>query len=201
MKKILSIILFACCTATAFAQENKGIEVLAHSTDPEPKIWRERGSEIHVEIGGQHGFYHRRHNPKEYGFEVLGSYGYRLNQHIFFGGGTGLFFNTRTWECPESSKTYYTIPLYGQFRCNFSRSRVAPFIDVKAGYGLGSMNGFFTDTALGLDVALNNKTSLFLSVGYRPFWSHEIEHCDCGHDGTYEWKHRNYLSLKAGVCF
>ncbi|MDR1938050.1 MAG: hypothetical protein LBQ73_06090 [Tannerellaceae bacterium] len=60
--------------------------------------------------------------------ELVGGCGSQFNSYVFLGGGTGIhYFNAGT-------DNVFMIPLFTDFRLNFSKKKITPSIGLKAGY-------------------------------------------------------------------
>lgn len=94
--------------------------------------------------------------------------GYRFNNYIFLGGGTGI--GIITYE------DLY-IPIYANFRSYFTKTRWKPFLDLSLGTDLvfedkSVIPIIHFDSSLGVSYQVNRKCELFFSAGYEiPFSS------------------------------
>ncbi len=90
--------------------------------------------------------------------EFFTSHGYQFNNYIFLGAGVGVsYFND--WESTA-------IPVFANFRVNFTKHKVTPFADLKIGYSSGDIEGGYGSTALGVRFGLKNKKALNLRLEY-----------------------------------
>ncbi|MCD8569856.1 MAG: type II secretion system F family protein [Geovibrio sp.] len=76
-------------------------------------------------------------------FEVNTSHGYQFNPYFFLGAGAGLHFmssyETKDMDIPlDVRDNQVDIPVFANIRCNFSKKKVSPFVDVKGGIETGS---------------------------------------------------------------
>lgn len=211
MKRVLFIAVACLLAASVSAQQLKtaqGITIETYTPAPEPKQPKEkksfetkRGFEQHATVNTDVIF-------TDFGFAIGGTYtaGYRFNDYIFLGGGTGFGYYSYTWTYPSGGfESYYggVIPIYAKFRSYFTKTRWKPFFDVTFGMDLLLQTyhrnfGFNNDyhevsetyptinfnPAFGLSCQINKKLEIFLSAGYRLF--------------DYE---NHGLSLNLGVAF
>jgi len=91
-------------------------------------------------------------------FEVSTAHGYQFNNFFFIGGGAGLHYYT--------DSEYFGVPIFANFRANFTKTKIAPFGDVKVGYSIGDFNGTYGSLAIGVRFTLKAKKALHLSLGY-----------------------------------
>ena len=69
-------------------------------------------------------------------FEVNTSHGFQFNPYLFLGVGAGLHFmssyETKDMDIPlDVRESQVDIPVFANIRCNFSKKKVSPFVDVK----------------------------------------------------------------------
>lgn len=104
-------------------------------------------------------------------FEVNTTHGYQVNPYIFLGAGTGLHFmssyKTGDMEIPlDVRDSKVDIPVFANFRSNFTKGKISPFFDIKGGTFVTNNGGLYVVASLGVRYALNSKQGLSLSVGY-----------------------------------
>ena len=196
MKRVLFIAVACLLAASVSAQQLKtaqGITIETYTPAPEPKQPKEkksfetkRGFEQHATVNTDVIF-------TDFGFAIGGTYtaGYRFNDYIFLGGGTGFGYYSYTWiDSSGNFESYYggVIPIYAKFRSYFTKTRWKPFFDVTIGMDLMlqtgvdySNNGGYAseggstypsinfNPAFGLSRQINKKLEIFLSAGYRLF--------------------------------
>lgn len=151
MKKYLALIVFALLTAVAYSQGKCGYS--DNRLEPEP------GYKGIVEMGNDIG-------AGEWGLNRIKLNlinGYKINQYISFGIGTGL-------------RYYYdidamVIPIYADFRANFMDYKVTPYLSLGVGYSFGATNNFKGDGILlnptvGVSYKLSSKSSMNVGLGY-----------------------------------
>lgn len=104
-------------------------------------------------------------------FEVNTTHGYQFNPYLFLGAGVGLHFmssyKTSDMEIPlDVRDSKVDIPVYANVHCNFSKKKVAPFVDVKGGTYVTNNGGLYVNASVGCRVAINEKQAVNVSVGY-----------------------------------
>lgn len=104
-------------------------------------------------------------------FEISSSHGYQVNPFFFVGAGFGLHFMSE-YETPNMSialdvrDSSVEIPLFANLKCNFTKSKVAPFIDLKAGTFVTNNGGLYANISGGCRIATKDKQAVNVSVGY-----------------------------------
>ena len=104
-------------------------------------------------------------------FEVNTSQGYQFNPYIFLGVGAGLHFmssyETKGMDIPlDVRDSQVDIPVFANIRCNFSKKKVSPFVDVKGGTYVTNNGGLYVNASAGCRFAINEKQAVSLAVGY-----------------------------------
>lgn len=104
-------------------------------------------------------------------FEINTSHGYQINPYFFIGAGTGLHFmpsyETPNMDIPlDIRESQVEIPVFANVRCNFTKGKIAPFADIKAGTYVTNSNGLYTNLSVGCRIATNSKQAINISVGY-----------------------------------
>lgn len=90
---------------------------------------------------------------------VSTSHGCQINPYLYVGGGLGITY----WIDNEDG----SIPLFAHVRSDFHKAlnkRFSPFVEAKAGYSLGNVEGFYCRPAAGCHIYFG-KTKLGLSIG------------------------------------
>lgn len=110
-------------------------------------------------------------------FEISTSHGYQFNPYVFLGVGAAIHFmpeyNTKGMDIALDSRDSKTdIPVFANAKFNFSKAKVAPFIDGKVGYYVTNNGGLYYNVSAGCRIAINNKQAVNVSVGYS---SEELE--------------------------
>ncbi len=104
-------------------------------------------------------------------FEINTSHGYQFNPYIFLGAGAGLHFmssyETSDMDIPlDVRDSEVDIPIFANFRCNFIKKKVSPFVDVRGGTYVTNHGGLYVNASVGCSVTLNEKQAVYLAVGY-----------------------------------
>lgn len=104
-------------------------------------------------------------------FEINTSHGYQINPYLFIGGGTGFHFMPK-YETPNMNIAHdkrdsnVDIPVFANIRANFSKGKITPFVDGKAGTYVTNNGGLYINTSVGCRYALDKKQAVNVSVGY-----------------------------------
>lgn len=104
-------------------------------------------------------------------FEINTSHGYQINPFIFVGGGLGLHFmpeyKTSGMDIPlDQRDSKVDIPVFANFRANFSKGKITPFVDGKAGTYVTNNGGLYLNVSAGCRFSVNEKQGVNVSVGY-----------------------------------
>ena len=100
-------------------------------------------------------------------FEISTSHGYQFNNYFFVGGGVAMDY--------YNDAEVFAVPVFANFRANFINNKVTPFGDVKLGYSAGDVEGVYLSMAVGVRLALTQKTA----INFR------LEYAAQGYDYTY----------------
>lgn len=89
---------------------------------------------------------------------VMTVHGYQINPYIFAGIGVGgnYFHDGDVWN----------VPIFADVRSNILDNSISPFVDVKIGYSILDIKGFFFSPSIGCRFAIGDKTGLNVGVGY-----------------------------------
>lgn len=103
--------------------------------------------------------------------EINTSHGYQINPFIYIGAGAGIHFmqsySTSGSGIPlDTRKSMVDIPVFANIRCNMMKTKVAPFIDVKAGTYITNSGGLYANISLGCRIATNSRQAVNISFGY-----------------------------------
>ncbi|MDE7410768.1 MAG: hypothetical protein K2M94_01860 [Paramuribaculum sp.] len=58
------------------------------------------------------------------------------------------------------------VPLFADLRSDFLNNWITPFVDVKIGYSVADVEGFYFAPSLGCRFGLSNKLGIQLAIGY-----------------------------------
>lgn len=198
MRKLVLVVAACLLATTAFAQQLKtaqGITIETYTPTPEPEPKKilpiEKGFEQSVELGTTPDF--------GYGFCFLSAEyiaGYRFNDILFVGGGTGL-------ELKLSAAYSLAIPLYATTRAYIlPKSRWQPFFGLSLGavFRVGNDSwwhhsdvGLHLNPSIGVNYRINQKYSCYCAVGYM-YRDMESKYYDEDYSA-------NCLSIKLGFTF
>lgn len=89
------------------------------------------------------------------------SHGYQVNPHIFFGSGIGVqYFKFRNFDSGVA------VPVFGNFRANFTKTLVSPYFDVKIGYSIVDVKGVFISPSIGFRLGIMDNEAINLQFSY-----------------------------------
>ena len=88
----------------------------------------------------------------------IATVGYQFNHQLFVGIGSG--------ENAFTNSGLYSIPLYGDVRVNFLNNSISPFFDVRTGYAIADIKGFYFSPSLGCRFGSSINTAFTISMGY-----------------------------------
>lgn len=91
---------------------------------------------------------------------VTTSHGYQVNPYFFAGAGAGFNYYT--------DGEVFGVPIFADFRGTFpiKNTKVAPFIDMKIGYTVADVEGFYLAPSIGVRFATSNKVGINIGIGY-----------------------------------
>ncbi len=190
-KNILTIILLVITTATNAQLVSSSSLVITKAKLPPVKT----GYEQYIEAS--YTMMMKGSNSLEVNISYIG--GYRFNENIFLGAGTGIsIMDTRKeghWRnmgdylsCPTAN-----IPLYIHFKAYFLKSRVSPFIAMSAGGRFSTKKefeletgegvrygtvGLYLNPSIGVNYRLSAKNSIYFSVGFKGTTVQSIDELD-----------------------
>lgn len=197
MKRFIILAAALLCAVATNAQQLKTAQGITFETEPEPKpkktlVPTERGFEQSVEVGVSPAL--------DYGDVFLNlEYiaGYRFNNYLFLGGGTGL----------ELLLNYNSlaIPIYANARLYLlPKSRWQPFISLSLGAivpiaasGSEYHRGIqpHINPTVGVNYRINSKYSCYINLGYMPRWTiYESYYGDHNYD-------YNCFTIRLGFTF
>ncbi len=103
--------------------------------------------------------------------EINTSHGYQISPYFFVGAGLGLHFMS-SYETPDIyipldvRDSQVDVPVFANARVNFTKKKVTPFVDVKAGTFVTNNGGLYLNIAVGCRIATNSRNAINVSVGY-----------------------------------
>lgn len=100
-------------------------------------------------------------------FEFNTSHGYQVNPYIFIGAGFGVhLMSSFDNSLLNERDRCVDVPVYANLRFNFTKTRVAPFFDAKAGLFVTNNGELYLNPSLGVRLAVNKKQAINFSIGY-----------------------------------
>ncbi|MBQ7310846.1 MAG: hypothetical protein IJW88_04885 [Alistipes sp.] len=203
MKRFIILAAALLCAVATNAQQLKTAQGITIESEPEPKPKKTlthtgRGFEQSVEVGV--------HSELLYDAIISGEYiaGYRFNNYLFLGGGTGLEWYINGGDC--------AIPIYANARLYLlPKSRWQPFVSLSLGalvpIAKGSDSGYYRkhydgtqlhiNPTIGVNYRINSKYSCYLNLGYMPRWLYHYYH----YNGYKYTSDRDCLTIRLGVTF
>ncbi|MBQ9639970.1 MAG: hypothetical protein IJV06_00190 [Bacteroidaceae bacterium] len=93
-------------------------------------------------------------------FALSTTHGYQINPYVFAGVGAGV-------NCyRKSGKTSWGVPIFADVRGNLLNNSISPFLDLKIGYSVADISGFYFSPSIGCRFAISQKAAFTLSIGY-----------------------------------
>lgn len=90
--------------------------------------------------------------------EFSTSHGYQFNPYFYLGAGAGL----HDYYDGEA----FSVPLFANPRVYFLDGKVSPFLDLKIGYTVADLEGFYLNPNVGVSFMVNKRNAVNLSLGY-----------------------------------
>jgi hypothetical protein len=158
------VLVCAFSDVERIAKERTSLYVVNVQEDIDPPIrtWRPKGYRGFLEYG-------QDTNSKESKIVATGLitvHGYQLNRNLFVGGGFGL----QHFEYREKqyvfSMTENTMPVFADVQFSFLRTRIAPFIEGRAGYSVTGLKGLYCNPSAGVNFGITPRMGGYLSLGY-----------------------------------
>ncbi|MGN0232794.1 MAG: hypothetical protein ACI4B5_00025 [Bacteroidaceae bacterium] len=94
-------------------------------------------------------------------FSLRTSHGIQINPFIFAGAGIGVGVTTGSLY-----DTSVMAPIFAHMRCNFTRSTISPYFDLKGGYSVGDFNGGYLQPSLGVSLPVTSKFAIDFGLAY-----------------------------------
>lgn len=89
---------------------------------------------------------------------LMTSHGYQIVPQFFAGVGVGVNY----FYDQES----FGLPIFAHFRSDILNNDITPFVDLKAGYSLLDVKGFYLNPSVGCRFSVTDNIALNLSIGY-----------------------------------
>ena len=95
----------------------------------------------------------------------MATVGCQFNPYFFVGIGSG--------ENYFGDSKLYGIPFFADIRLNLQKTSISPLLDLKIGYSIADVKGFFLSPSVGCRFGYSNNTAFTFSIGY------ELQKADC----------------------
>ena len=95
------------------------------------------------------------------GYALTTSQGYQINPYIYVGAGLGVHLYSM-----DNFDTSVALPIFANFRANFTKTKVSPFFDAKIGYSVIDLKGLYLSPSLGVRIGLSDNLGLNIKFGY-----------------------------------
>ncbi len=104
-------------------------------------------------------------------FEISTTHGYQVNPYFFIGAGVGFHFMPKyetkgMYIAHDTRDSKVSIPLFVDFRGTFTKTKLAPFIDIKLGHFVTNGDGFYASASAGCRLKTIEKQAISISIGY-----------------------------------
>jgi hypothetical protein len=133
-------------------------------------------------------------------FDVIN--GYKFNSQNFIGLGTGFRFQMRDGDI--------ILPIYLNFNHSLLGQKISPYFSISAGQGIfigyggltgGSfyfpVSGFYASSSVGVDIALENRASFYIGLGYE----YQNDLVDYFSDGSFILGNNGAISIDFSYSF
>ena len=86
------------------------------------------------------------------------THGAQIIPYLYIGAGMGFnyFYESGCWN----------LPIYADFRSNFLKGRITPFVDFRLGYSVGDASGLYISPSVGCNFGFGRKSGFSVSLGY-----------------------------------
>lgn len=120
---------------------------------------------------------------------LLTSHGYQIIPQFFVGAGAGVnyYYDSESWS----------VPIFAHLRSDFLDSDITPFAEVRVGYSVADVKGFYLNPAIGCRFSVSDNLALNVSVGYT-MQKHSLEDTHYGYG--YLWESTKKLNI-GGIDF
>lgn len=89
---------------------------------------------------------------------LMTSHGYQIVPQLFAGVGVGAnyYYDDDSWN----------LPIFAHFRSDILNNDITPFVDLRVGYSLIDVKGFYLNPSIGCRFAVSDNIALNVGVGY-----------------------------------
>ena len=104
-------------------------------------------------------------------FEISTTHGYQVHPYFYVGAGVGFHFmskyETKGMEYAHDTRdSKVSIPLFVDLHSAFTKTKFAPFVDLKLGHFVTNGDGFYANISAGFRMKTIGKQAVTLSIGY-----------------------------------
>lgn len=127
-----------------------------------PRVWRPKGYIGSIEYG-------RDINSSDSHIvttSLFTVHGYQFNPYFYLGLGLGFQYMEYENGGLRLSFTESTVPLFADVKVHLLKSRIAPFIDGRAGYSVRGFKGVYLNPSAGVSFGISPRTGGYLAIGY-----------------------------------
>lgn len=180
--KQLFILLFFLCTMNVSATEQVKENPSEAMTEENTSVKNSDGYSPAVGLKGfiEGGYTIGAGYSDVFRLALIATAGWQFNPNFFIGIGSGENYYTDSKQ--------YAIPIYADFRINSK----CLFLDLRAGYSISDIEGFYFSPSFGCRLGTKNNTAFTFSLGY------EYQKSKTLIDGSY---HASGLSTRIGFEF
>ncbi|MDD6209220.1 MAG: hypothetical protein PUB21_01275 [Bacteroidales bacterium] len=126
-------------------------------------------------------------------FLIQTTHGYQFNPYFFIGAGVGI--------SNIFVEKILFVPVFADFRVNFTKKPISPFFDFKVGYSVSKEKRIYVSPCLGISFAFNESSALNLGVGYNMLTSNNKEYYSSYNYYLYESKGTHSVHFNIGFEF
>lgn len=122
---------------------------------------------------------------------ITTSHGYQIAPQFFAGAGVGVnYFYDSDW---------FNVPIFAEFRSDILNSDITPFADVRVGYAVGDVKGFYLNPSVGCRFSLSDDMGFNVSIGYT------MQKCDILWNSSWSYlqsrENMGCIDFKIGIDF
>ena len=122
---------------------------------------------------------------------LLTSHGYQFNPYIFMGAGLGINYYHETASA--------NVPVFTHLKGTFMKGRIVPFAELKIGYALAEVTGFYMNPSVGCRMGINKRIGFNFCLGYEVQQTELYFYND--QTSFYSDKNLGGFSFKVGIDF
>lgn len=105
--------------------------------------------------------------------DLTTSHGYQFSPYLFLGAGVGFDYTGDVKYGDISGHPYLKrdatvdVPIFFNGRLNFTKTKIVPFLDLKAGTYINNEGGVYLNAMVGCRYSLSNNRGISLSLGFK----------------------------------